>query len=275
MVRLPGTSSAPHMHQLGHSPRARFVHPDGSTTPLVDLPSWNPHQQPLLIDAPVIDIQPGDELRTTCTYSDPIDHVVMFGPRATDEMCYSYNLVYPISALPPRLAQAPLRLCDCTLRETVVTCDHGARRRIGAPAEVEGKNLEDARLQVGRSGAPCLNNARKPRLAGATTRAKEQIEMKSNATMATLLLVVGAVATATLACDRKGVHAPGDITGGDRPGPRHPASRPPHHEPARRKWPVRPTLRTGRASSQHPVRHHWIPAGGQRVGAGAHGWAAS
>ena len=38
--------------------------------------------------------------------------------------------------------------------------------------------------------------------------------MKSNATIATLLLVVGVVATATLACDRKGVHVPGDITGG-------------------------------------------------------------
>ena len=113
-------SSAPHMHQLGRSLTSEIVHPDGSTTPLVDVPSWNPHQQPLLIHAPVIDIQPGDELRTTCTYADPIDHVVMFGPRATDEMCYSYNLVYPISALPPRLAQAPLRLCDCTLGDS---CD--------------------------------------------------------------------------------------------------------------------------------------------------------
>ena len=113
-------SSAPHMHQLGRSLTSEIVHPDGSTTPLVDVPSWNPHQQPLLIHTPVIDIQPGDELRTTCTYADPIDHVVMFGPRATDEMCYSYNLVYPISALPPRLAQAPLRLCDCTLGDS---CD--------------------------------------------------------------------------------------------------------------------------------------------------------
>lgn len=99
--------------QLGRSLTSEIVHPDGSTTALVDLTSWDPHQQPLLTHVPVIDIQPGDALRTICTYNDPIDHVVVFGPRADKEMCYSYNLVYPISALPPGLAQAPLRLCDC------------------------------------------------------------------------------------------------------------------------------------------------------------------
>jgi Copper type II ascorbate-dependent monooxygenase, C-terminal domain len=113
-------SSAPHMHQLGRSLTSDIVHPGGSITPLVDLPSWDPHQQPLLIHAPVIDIQPGDSIRTTCTYGDPNDHVVMFGPRASDEMCYSYNLVYPITALPQRLAEAPLRLCDCPPGES---CD--------------------------------------------------------------------------------------------------------------------------------------------------------
>jgi Copper type II ascorbate-dependent monooxygenase, C-terminal domain/Copper type II ascorbate-dependent monooxygenase, N-terminal domain len=111
-------SSAPHMHQLGRSLTSEILHPDGSTTPLVDVPSWDPHQQPLLVHSPMIDVRPGDAIRTTCTYADPIDHVVMFGPKATDEMCYSYNLVYPISALPSRLAETPLRLCDCTPGES-------------------------------------------------------------------------------------------------------------------------------------------------------------
>ena len=128
-------------------------------------------------------------------------------------MCYSYNLVYPISALRPRLAQAPLRLCDCTL-ERVVTYEDGAPRRIGAPAEAEGENLARGSFTTRAKQRAVFDQRAQTSAGRGDDEGKEQIEMKSNATMATLLLIVGAVAAATLACDRKGVHVPGDTTGG-------------------------------------------------------------
>jgi hypothetical protein len=106
-------SSAPHMHQLGTSLTTQIVHADGTVDVAAPPDPWDPHRQPLYLHQPPLEIRPGDELFTTCLYANPTDHPVRFGPRATDEMCYSYNLVYPVSALPPRLNQAPLRLCDC------------------------------------------------------------------------------------------------------------------------------------------------------------------
>jgi hypothetical protein len=106
-------SSAPHMHATGASMETDIVHADGSVELAVPPDPWDPHHQPLYTHAPALQILPGDRLVTTCHYVNPEDRQVGFGGRATDEMCYSYNLVYPLAALPPRLAQLPLRLCDC------------------------------------------------------------------------------------------------------------------------------------------------------------------
>jgi hypothetical protein len=106
-------TTAPHMHAIGRTLQTEIVHPDGTTEVLAPATPWDPAHQPLFQHLPFKDINPGDELRTTCTYDNPADRPVLFGPRAVDEMCYSFNLVYPITALPPALDAAPLRLCDC------------------------------------------------------------------------------------------------------------------------------------------------------------------
>jgi hypothetical protein len=106
-------ATAPHMHAIGKTLQTEIVHPDGSVEMLAPPTPWDPAHQPLFQHQPAKDINPGDVLRTTCQYTNPADRPVLFGPRAVDEMCYSFNLVYPISALPAGLDQAPLRLCDC------------------------------------------------------------------------------------------------------------------------------------------------------------------
>jgi hypothetical protein len=106
-------STAPHMHLTGQSLQTEVVHADGSFELLAPPDPWDPHRQPLYQHTPPAEIRPGDTLRTICRYHNDGDRPVLFGSRATDEMCYGYNVVYPISALPPALANAPLRLCDC------------------------------------------------------------------------------------------------------------------------------------------------------------------
>jgi hypothetical protein len=106
-------STAPHMHNTGLSLTTEVVHTDGTYEVLAPPQRWDPHQQPLFEHQPPIEVRPGDLLRTICRYDNRGDSPVVFGSRASDEMCYSYNLVYPISALPRRLDEAPLRLCDC------------------------------------------------------------------------------------------------------------------------------------------------------------------
>jgi copper type II ascorbate-dependent monooxygenase-like protein len=106
-------NTAPHMHAIGKTLQTEVVHADGSVEMLAPPTPWDPAHQPLFQHLPAVDIRPGDMLRTTCKYTNPADRPVLFGPRAVDEMCYSFNLVYPITALPTGLNDAPLRLCDC------------------------------------------------------------------------------------------------------------------------------------------------------------------
>jgi hypothetical protein len=106
-------ASAPHMHAIGKTLRTEIVHPDGNVEVLAPPTPWDPAHQPLFQHQPAKDILPGDVLRTICSYDNSTDRPVLFGPRAVDEMCYSFNLVYPITALPRKLNEAPLRLCDC------------------------------------------------------------------------------------------------------------------------------------------------------------------
>jgi hypothetical protein len=89
------------------------VHADGSVEELAPEAPWNPHNQPLYRHDPPVLVRPGDSLETHCRYDNPGDEPISFGGRASDEMCYAFNLVYPIAALPTRISEAPLRLCDC------------------------------------------------------------------------------------------------------------------------------------------------------------------
>lgn len=91
-------ASWPHMHEIG----TRFetvLFPGGDeSTPqtVVEVPQWNFDFQVYHRHEPAIEVQPGDVLRTACTYDNPYDFDVPFGEGTTDEMCFNFATVYPI-----------------------------------------------------------------------------------------------------------------------------------------------------------------------------------
>ena len=95
-------ASGPHMHTHGVSFRTEVIRGGGSGVPemLVDIPHWDFNSQ---TGAPAPDglmvVNPGDVIRTTCTYDNPTDSVITFGERTEDEMCFNFVLAWPAGAL--------------------------------------------------------------------------------------------------------------------------------------------------------------------------------
>lgn len=92
--------SSPHMHTRGTSFRTEVLRADGSIELLVDVPHWDFNSQTSYV--PVggsLVIQPGDRLRTTCTYDNTTDDRVSFGERTEDEMCFNFVSAHPAGAL--------------------------------------------------------------------------------------------------------------------------------------------------------------------------------
>ncbi len=89
----------PHMHELGSSIKTELIPGDGGEPEtLVDVPNWNFENQIYYPHAPPVRIEPGDQLRTTCTFDNTTDQHVSFGSGTADEMCYDFAIVYPITA---------------------------------------------------------------------------------------------------------------------------------------------------------------------------------
>ena len=51
-------------------------------------------------DPPVV-FQPGDGIRTTCTYDNPTNTAVHFGEKTEDEMCFNFVMLWPIDVFAP------------------------------------------------------------------------------------------------------------------------------------------------------------------------------
>jgi hypothetical protein len=85
----------PHMHKLGRS-ISSMVLPGGDAGAPVDLgtvTSWDLGNQTWLpID---YTLRPGDVVQSKCSWNNPNDHGVGYGPTADDEMCFSYVMYYP------------------------------------------------------------------------------------------------------------------------------------------------------------------------------------
>jgi hypothetical protein len=45
---------------------------------------------------PEVLLQPGDALRTRCTYDNPGDQPVFLGEGTEDEMCFNFVMIYPL-----------------------------------------------------------------------------------------------------------------------------------------------------------------------------------
>ncbi len=94
-------ASAPHMHEIGAAFSQEILRADGSREELIALDGWDFDLQ-IPYHTPVV-IQPGERLRTTCTFTNTSDQTVINGPGTNDEMCFNFAYVTP----PP-----PSRYCD-------------------------------------------------------------------------------------------------------------------------------------------------------------------
>ena len=66
---------------------------------LVHVERWDFNDQAFYPRDPTMILNPGDAIRTTCTYDNPGDATVRFGERTEDEMCFNFVMLYPIEAL--------------------------------------------------------------------------------------------------------------------------------------------------------------------------------
>ena len=83
----------PHMHQIGTHQKVEWIH-DGIDDTLLDVDyqftsqkSWPLAQQ--------LQFHAGDQIKVTCSWVNNEDHVVIFGERTEDEMCFAGIYRYP------------------------------------------------------------------------------------------------------------------------------------------------------------------------------------
>ena len=105
-------ATAPHMHRLGRSIRTEVLRggSESAVESLVDVQRWDfelQHGYPSELI-----VQPGDKLRTTCTYDNPTDRRVTFGEKTEDEMCFDFVTVWPAPGLLNEGGRAAQRCVD-------------------------------------------------------------------------------------------------------------------------------------------------------------------
>ncbi len=92
-------SAGPHMHTLGQKIKTEVLRGGQASTTetLVDVPRWDFNAQ--ASHAVDMVINPGDVLKTTCTYSNGTDKAVYFGEKTENEMCFDFVTVWPAPGL--------------------------------------------------------------------------------------------------------------------------------------------------------------------------------
>jgi hypothetical protein len=92
-------ASFPHMHTHGVAFRTDILRggDSGPVDPLVEVPHFDFESQTAYPRDPPMLLNPGDSIRTTCTYDNPTATEVRFGERTEDEMCFNFIMIYPIS----------------------------------------------------------------------------------------------------------------------------------------------------------------------------------
>jgi hypothetical protein len=81
-----------HQHSLGTYANVELVAPDGRIEMLVESRDWE-HPKSSWPQGG-IRLEAGRKLRVTCTWDNPRDHDVAFGPETTDEMCYGIGFFH-------------------------------------------------------------------------------------------------------------------------------------------------------------------------------------
>lgn len=90
----------PHMHESGTAIKTELFRGGDLDDPqtLVEIPQWNFENQIYYPQTPAIRVEPGDILRTTCTFRNDGNQPISFGEGTGDEMCFDFPIVYPIDA---------------------------------------------------------------------------------------------------------------------------------------------------------------------------------
>jgi hypothetical protein len=88
----------PHMHEIGTRMYSEILRVDGSVTVAFDRP-FVFDRQPSYEMLPRVVLEPGDKIRSECTYVNTTPQNVSFGQSVKQEICEQYAFAYPAGAL--------------------------------------------------------------------------------------------------------------------------------------------------------------------------------
>jgi len=91
-------SASPHAHKLAHHMRFSVQKASGERIVMFD-GSFDFEEQQAYPLAPLVELQTGDKVITTCIYDNTTDRAVSFGEDTNDEMCFNFASYYPMAAL--------------------------------------------------------------------------------------------------------------------------------------------------------------------------------
>ena len=100
MVSAPVTlfSATPHAHKLARHMKFSVQKASGERIVMFD-GEFNFEEQQSYPLSPMVQLETGDRVITTCTYDNATDRVVRFGEDTSDEMCFNFASYYPMGAL--------------------------------------------------------------------------------------------------------------------------------------------------------------------------------
>jgi hypothetical protein len=88
----------PHMHRLGRHMTTVIKRMDGSLETVFDK-DFDFNSQITYPFKPLVVLQAGESIQSTCTFDNTTAAGVPFGPSTTQEMCYNFTMSYPAKAL--------------------------------------------------------------------------------------------------------------------------------------------------------------------------------
>ena len=99
-VNTPVTlfSASPHAHRLAHHMTFSVEKASGERIVMFD-GRFDFEEQQVYPLSPLVTLETGDKVITTCTYDNTTDHEVRFGEDTEDEMCFNFASYYPMGAL--------------------------------------------------------------------------------------------------------------------------------------------------------------------------------
>ncbi|MEZ0374343.1 MAG: hypothetical protein ACAI44_34970 [Candidatus Sericytochromatia bacterium] len=86
-------AGVPHMHTLGQTLVQEVTRRDGTRQELIRVSGWNFDYQPYY--SMPYTLEPGDRLRTSCTWNNSGDRPIRYGASTEDEMCFNFLFVSP------------------------------------------------------------------------------------------------------------------------------------------------------------------------------------